>query len=87
MSSLYQRGTTWWAKAYLNGQAVRFSLRTKDKREARRRLRSMTPDLGMELMPARAKSHTWDTAAAELLATIESLRREILWRRRRPCAP
>ena len=26
MSSLYQRGTTWWAKAYLNGQVVRFSL-------------------------------------------------------------
>jgi integrase len=67
MSSLYQRGTTWWAKAYLNGQAVRFSLRTKDKREARRRLREYDSRPRVELMPARAKSHTWDTAAAELL--------------------
>jgi hypothetical protein len=39
MASLYCRGNMWWAKSYEGGKAVRWSLGTKDKVEAKRRLK------------------------------------------------
>jgi len=68
MSSLYLRGSTWWAKSNERGKVVRWSLRTKDKREARRRLKLYDSQPRHEPMPVRVKSPiTWDTTATALL--------------------
>ena len=68
MSSLYLRGEVWWAKSQEQGKVVRWSLRTKDKCEARRRLKLYDSQPRPEPMPARVKSPvTWDEAASELL--------------------
>ena len=72
MSSLYLRGQTWWAKSREAGKVVRWSLRTKDKREARRRLKLYDSQPRPEPMPARVKSPiTWDTTATVLLEYYE----------------
>jgi integrase len=73
MSSLYLRGQTWWAKSKEQGQVVRWSLKTRSKVEARRRLKLYDSQPRREPMPARVKSPvTWDKAAEELLAYYEA---------------
>jgi integrase len=68
MSSLYLRGQTWWAKSKEQGQVVRWSLKTRSKPEAKRRLKLYDSQPRQETTPARVKSPaTWDTAAQELL--------------------
>ena len=69
MSSLYLCGQTWWAKSYEQGKMIRWSLRTRSKAEARRRLKLYESQPRQEPIPARVKSPaTWNTAAQELLA-------------------
>ena len=69
MSSLYLRGSIWWAMSYEQGKMIRWSLGTSDKREARPRLREFDSQPRKEPLPTRLKSPaTWDTAAQELLA-------------------
>ena len=68
MSSLYLRGQTWWAKSKEQGQVVRWSLKTRSKAEAKRRLKLYDSQPRHEPIPARVKSPvTWDTAAGELI--------------------
>ena len=68
MSSLYLRGEVWWAKSNEQGKVVRWSLRTKDKREARRRLKLYDSQPHQEPIPGRLRSPvTWDVAAGQLL--------------------
>jgi integrase len=68
MSSRYLRGSTWWAKSKEQGQVVRSSLKTRNKPEAKRRLKLYDSQPRQEPIPARVKSPaTWDTAAQELL--------------------
>jgi integrase len=65
MASLYRQGKVWWAKSYQNGNMVRVSLKTKDRAEAKRRMKALVnPVSGTKDAP----SVTWDTAAADLLA-------------------
>ena len=69
MSSLYLRGSIWWAMSYEQGKMIRWRLGTSDKREARPRLREFDSQPRKEPLPTRLKSPaTWDTAAQELLA-------------------
>jgi type II secretory pathway component PulF len=62
MASLYRRGKVWWAKTYRNGKMVRQSLRTTDKREARRRLREREAYI-TSVPQITASDWTWDDAA------------------------
>jgi hypothetical protein len=41
MASLYCGGQVWWSKSYEAGKMVRTSIGTRDKAEARRRLREL----------------------------------------------
>lgn len=45
MAGLYQRGSTWWARAQRQGTEHRRSLKTRDKREAEKRLRHWLAEL------------------------------------------
>jgi integrase len=45
MAGIYQRGSTWWARAQRQGTEHRRSLKTRDKREAEKRLRHWLADL------------------------------------------
>jgi integrase len=68
MSSLYLRGEVWWAKTKEQGQVVRWSLKTRSRAEAKRRLKLYDSQPRPEPMPARVKSPmTWDEAGAQLL--------------------
>jgi integrase len=68
MSSLYLRGQTWWAKSKEQGKVARWSLKTRSKAEAKRRLKLYDSQPRQEPMPARVKSPvTWDEAAGQLL--------------------
>lgn len=66
MASLYRRGQVWWAKAYQNGRMVRWSLGTRDKREARRVLNERMQLTAQSARPT-CSDVTWDTAAADLM--------------------
>ena len=66
MASLYRRGQVWWSKNYEAGKMVRASLGTRDKAEARRRLRERE---SQAVSKAPAKSMVvWETAAQDILA-------------------
>ena len=43
-SNLYQRGGIWWGRVQVNGQDIRRSLRTRDRAEAKRKLKAMMLD-------------------------------------------
>lgn len=60
--NLYQRGDTWYASFAVNGQRQRVSLRTGDKREARRRLEALKLKAEREGFGLR-DAKTWDDAA------------------------
>jgi integrase len=64
---MYLRGAVWWAKAAGNGKVVRRSLGTKDKREARQRLREYDSQPRPQLEPVKVKGLSWEEAARELL--------------------
>jgi hypothetical protein len=60
MASLYRRGKVWWSKSYEAGKMVRASLGTRDKAEARRRLRERE---AQAVSKAPSKSMVvWETA-------------------------
>jgi hypothetical protein len=67
MASLYRRGQVWWSKSYEAGKMVRTSLGTRDKAEARRRLREREAQVIRGERPPASKV-TWDTTAADLVA-------------------
>jgi integrase len=67
MASMYQRGQIWWAKWYQEGQMIRQSLRTRDKTEARRRLREREAQV-VRCERTTALEVTWEDTAADLLA-------------------
>jgi integrase len=72
MASIYFRGNMWWSKHYENGRMVRQSLKTRDKREARRRLQALEAQTSLTmgsppLISTVAPSVTWETAAQDLL--------------------
>ena len=67
MASLYRRGQVWWSKSYEAGKMVRASLGTRDKTEARRRLREREAQMVRGERPT-ASEVTWDTTAADLVA-------------------
>src|SRR5262245_35640579 len=68
MSSLYLRGKTWWAKSYEQGEMVRWSLRTRSKAEARRKLQESESQRRAQPResPARGEA-TWQEAAEDLM--------------------
>jgi hypothetical protein len=69
MASLYRRGKVWWSKSYEAGKMVRTSLKTRDKVEARRRLRALEQEMvRTSLQPSEPSGVTWDTAAQDLMA-------------------
>jgi hypothetical protein len=69
MASLYKRGNVWWSKSYEAGRMVRRSLGTRDKAEARRRMKALVDRVPSTIQGTRdVPSVTWDTAAADLLA-------------------
>jgi hypothetical protein len=70
MASLYRRGKVWWAKSYRNGKMVRVSLKTKDRAEAKRRLKELGNQhaSGVSYPTSVIPSNTWDTTAQDLLA-------------------
>jgi integrase len=69
MASLYKRGNVWWAKSYEQGRMVRRSLGTRDKAEAKRRIKALVDRVPSTIQGTRdVPSITWDTAAADLLA-------------------
>jgi hypothetical protein len=73
MSSLYLRGSIWWAKSYQQGKMVRWSLKTTSRAEAKRRLREYDAQPRQEPVPARIRSPvTWDTAATDLIRYYEA---------------
>ena len=73
MSSLYLRGEVWWAKTKEQGQVVRWSLKTRSKAEARRRLKLYDTHPRHEPIPTMVKNPTtWDTAARELRGYYEA---------------
>jgi integrase len=66
MASLYRRGQVWWSKSYVAGKMVRTSIGTRDKAEARHRLRERE---SQAVGKAPSKSMVvWETAAQDLLA-------------------
>lgn len=67
MASLYRRGKVWWSKSYEAGKMVRASLGTRDKTEARRRLREREAQMVRGERPTASKA-TWEDTAADLLA-------------------
>jgi hypothetical protein len=62
MSSIYRRGSIWWAKSREAGQVVRWRLKTTDRAEAKRRLKACDSQARAEPVPAKAKGPTWDEA-------------------------
>ena len=68
MSSLYLRGQTWWAKSYEQGKMIRWSLRTRSKAEARRKLQESQSQRRAQPResPARGEA-TWQKAAGDLM--------------------
>jgi integrase len=66
MSSLYLRGSTWWAKSYRNGRMIRQSLRTESKAEAKQRVREMDAERKRDMRAAVTGVTTWETAAQDL---------------------
>jgi integrase len=60
----------WWAKSYEGGKAVRWSLGTKDKVEAKRRLKLHSQP---RQAPPTSKPITWDEAATTLLGFYRAL--------------
>jgi hypothetical protein len=66
MSSLYLRGKTWWAKSLENGRVVRWSLKTANRAEAKRRIKLYDSRPREEPLPSRLKGQTtWDVAGSE----------------------
>src|ERR687895_47517 len=74
MASMYLRGRMWWGKWSNQGRTVRQSLKTQDKREARRRLRELEAQTaGGERQDIQTTSReTWDAAAADLLTYYQA---------------
>lgn len=66
MASLYLRGYIYWMKTYRTGRMIRTSLRTRDKAEARRRLREREAQMVHGDINRRG-TITWDTASQDLL--------------------
>ena len=67
MASLYRRGKIWWSKSYEAGKMARASLGTRDKAEARRRLREREAQVVRGERPTTS-NEPWDAAAADLVA-------------------
>jgi integrase len=71
MASLYRRGDVWRGKWSNRGKAVRRSLGTRDRREARRRLRELEAQT-VRVERQTTSKETWDTAAADLLGYYQA---------------
>jgi integrase/recombinase XerD len=71
MASMYLRGRIWWGKWSSQDRTVRQSLKTQDKREARRRLRELEAQTAGGERQTTPKE-TWDTAAADLLTYYQA---------------
>jgi hypothetical protein len=67
MASLYRRGQVWWSKSYEAGKMIRTSLGTRDKAEARHRLREREAQVVRGERPTASKV-TWEDTAADLVA-------------------
>lgn len=66
MAGLYQRGSTWWARAQRQGIEHRRSLKTHDKREAEKRLRQWLADLDAIAWGSKPR-RTFDEAALKFI--------------------